>query len=139
MPILLLDCIDGDVSYLGDVPQIMWRGRFWDICGNGFWNNDYGAELFCKKLGYEKGTIETIKGKSGKATTRLSFHVGECTKSDTSLLKCTPDQKVSIMLTKNCTKGHHYRVHCNGGSKGSKISCAGKYNMLFHVPFRYAI
>ena len=30
-------------------------GKWTPICGHWFWDNNYGARLFCKQLGYNNG------------------------------------------------------------------------------------
>ena len=114
----------------------MWNGRFWDICGSGFTSNDFGAALFCKKLGYEKGTMEIMS--DGKKGATSSFFVGECSQKDKSLLKCGGVHKATIMPTAECSIGFHYRVHCSGG-KGSKISCEGKKILSMSMLFSYLL
>ena len=35
-------------------------GKWRPICGHWFWDNNYGAKAFCKRLGYESGEFSDI-------------------------------------------------------------------------------
>ena len=54
----LLIHIKGDVR-LGDnqIAEMNINGAWTPICGHWFWDNNYGASLFCHKLGFPSGTI----------------------------------------------------------------------------------
>merc|ERR1711899_654735 len=69
-------------------PEVFWNGVWTPICGHWFWNNDYGADLFCQKLDskYVSGTV--IKRKDVKLR-QNGFQIGECKIDDNSLLACT--------------------------------------------------
>ena len=40
-------------------PQIYWKGDWRYICYTKFTENEYGANLFCQKLGYPSGKFQT--------------------------------------------------------------------------------
>ena len=80
-------CSNGDVGFFSDnIPKIFWRGKFFGICGDGFWNNNYGAAIFCRRLGYEGGVVKRTQGKS--TSTMESLFVGTCVVNDTDLADC---------------------------------------------------
>jgi len=69
-------------------PEVFWNGVWTPICGHWFWNNDYGADLFCQKLDpkYVSGTV--IKRRDVKLR-QNGIQIGECKINDNSLLACT--------------------------------------------------
>jgi len=69
-------------------PEVFWNGVWTPICGHWFWNNDYGADLFCQKLDskYVSGTV--IKRRDVKLR-QNGIQIGECKTNDNSLLACT--------------------------------------------------
>ena len=46
------------------------------ICGHYFWDNQYGVNLFCKKLGYDSGSFSGRD--AGQKYYRESFRIGKC-------------------------------------------------------------
>lgn len=67
-------------------PELNVDGVWTPICGNGFWDNGYGAILFCQQLD-PKFVVGTVK-KINKRMESDGIQIGECTKSDT-WLACT--------------------------------------------------
>ena len=116
------DCGDGDVSFHDSDPLVFWQGEFVRICGDIFWDSNDGAELFCKKLGYESGFIQKVPGSS--ASTSKALQVGRCTDTDISLAHCTGAFNTRYVGPfKDCTLGHTYNIICSGGTEVSKASC----------------
>ena len=71
-----------------DENPLMW----WPICGDFFGNNEYGATLFCNKLGYEMGEIHNRKQFDSNTTLDVpmdSYMIGTCNSDDPNLQKCT--------------------------------------------------
>eukprot|EP00928_Gymnodinium_smaydae_P025510 TRINITY_DN20291_c0_g2_i1.p1 TRINITY_DN20291_c0_g2~~TRINITY_DN20291_c0_g2_i1.p1 ORF type:complete len:421 (-),score=84.88 TRINITY_DN20291_c0_g2_i1:51-1313(-) len=53
------ECKDFDVLLTGQgVPHMCKEGKFLPICGHYFWNNNNGAQIFCRQLGFSRGYIE---------------------------------------------------------------------------------
>ena len=49
---------DGNVRLIEEkYPEVFWNGKWSPICGPCFWNNDFGASLFCQRLSsnYQSG------------------------------------------------------------------------------------
>ena len=66
------------------VPEVLFKGKYYPICGHYFWDTNHGATTFCKLLGFPKG--ESTK-------TEIKYNVdampvGKC-KSGEELTKCT--------------------------------------------------
>ena len=101
---------------------MFWHGEFVAICGDVFWDNHHGAELFCRKLGYESGFIQKVAGAS--TSTLQALQVGKCTDTDTILSECSGDfNGRSVVPFKDCSKDHTYNIICSGGTEVSNASC----------------
>ena len=67
------------------VPEVLYQGKYYPICGHYFWDNDTGATLVCKALGFKVGKY---------TSTRVAYHVdampvGDCKAGEKDLTKCT--------------------------------------------------
>ena len=116
-------CQDGDVSYFESRPKMFWKGRFLDICGDGFWNDDYGAKLFCKKLGYPSGGIKVYLSSTSQPMVD-ALRVMQCPSRSSSLLECSGSYVVQPK--RDCTGGgrnRHYKIHCSGAFVAREASC----------------
>ena len=94
-------------------------GSTWKpICGHYFWDNDIGAAIFCKKLGYPEGGVLVEEGKPYKED---ALYVGRCESENITNLEdgCTKQQKNSS----ECETGNPVSV---------KVICKGKqaYNII---------
>ena len=99
------------------------------ICGNYLWNNEYGATIFCKKLGFSSGTREALPHQSLPVD---AYFVGKCGPADVDLTACTGGYNYrrlgGIDPTSNgrvsCDAGRlgGIKFFCGGG-KGSQNSC----------------
>ena len=71
----------------GKFPEIKLNGKWLPICGHYFWDNNYGAALFCQKLNstYTFGSAKD----SGIPLVSNGIKVGKCTSQDNSLSSCT--------------------------------------------------
>ena len=118
--------MDGDVGFFANsIPKVFWKGEFVEICGDGFWNNHYGAAIFCKKLGYETGVIRKSSGQD--TSTVHSLFIGACAASDTDLSACTGGHNTySVAEHSQCTKRNTYEIECSGGDSPKSLSCEGK-------------
>ena len=68
-------------------PQIYWNNRWNYICSSKFTDNNIGAELFCRKLGYKNGKLHTYKNDSSVPVDTNyhdedSFPIGACREED---------------------------------------------------------
>ena len=107
--------------------KIFWNGKFIGICGAGIWNNNNGASIFCKKLGYQTGVIRTSSGQG--TSTMQSLRIGICAVGDTDLSACTGGHNsytIHEHSNSRCTTGHTFEIKCSGGDSPKKVSCEGK-------------
>ena len=120
-------CKNGDVTIEDDgAPLLFWNDKWSPICGHFFWDNQYGAELFCQKLGYTSGT-QSGRGSNQKYS-KDAIKMGMCNNGDV-LEKCTGggnDYKVGDPGA-GCTAGNAVKItiSCNGVSKKT-ASCKSK-------------
>merc|ERR1711881_521945 len=95
-------CNVGDVKLEKDgTPMLFWKEKWSPICGHYFWDNQHGANTFCKKLGSPSGKQERASAKYGEE----SIQIGRCNK-DVDLTECTKKKsychagdKVAIRIT----------------------------------------
>ena len=71
---------DGNVRLIEDkYPEVFWNGKWSPICGPYFWDNDFGASLFCQRLNstYQSGIKNQFKKHiiSSMALYSLSKHL----------------------------------------------------------------
>ena len=111
-------------------PEISFKGQFYPICGDGFWDNDFGARLFCTKLGFSGGKIDR---KTTPKLKKTGIMLGMCTASDKDLTACTGKSAVGTAAflkgadKKDCAPGSPkaVRLVCqNLLSKPKRSSCA---------------
>jgi hypothetical protein len=82
---LVKHCTNGDVKLEKDgTPKFFWNGQWSPICGHYFWNNQFGATSFCKKLGYTKAD----QHRTNKNYDEDAIRIGQCNKGQ-SLEECT--------------------------------------------------
>jgi len=96
----------------GKYPEVMVSDGKWSpICGHWFWNNNNGATLFCKELGFNHGIV--IK-RQDKPLGSDAIRVGQCLSND-KWLNCKGGFNLGIC--NNCD-------HCRAGNKASvEIKC----------------
>ena len=120
------------------IPMISWNGTWSPICGHYFWDNNFGATIFCQKLGYKKGAVfgkTKYQRNAGESYTEDAFRLGKCLVRN-DLTRCRGgcnDYKLGGRCYENedatCYKGTPAKVtvECTGGSKLSQnSSCTGK-------------
>ena len=97
------------------------NGAFHGICGGYFWNpNNNNANLFCRKMGYDSGTM----GDKVYSLDHPRIKVGTCTKLDTDIANCTGGPCNDYALGGYCQKSGQGRTNCNAyKSNGVKITC----------------
>ena len=96
------------------VPEVLYKSKWYPICGHYFWNNENGAATICKGLGFPTGTLQ----KTSKRYDSDAMPIGAC-KVGEQLRNCTAGGNVWGQLDTNdgrCKKGH--RV-------GITVTCAG--------------
>ena len=135
-------CSDGDVRLASDnTPMFYSNGTFRPICGHWFWDNEYGADLFCRKLGFTTSHLDKL-GRSESYTTD-SVNVGMCKVDDTDVASCTGfcnSYKVGSVChgqdSYSCRAGKAVRIKitCSGGSFKKSHSCRGNLYFITSVP-----
>ena len=125
---------NGDVKLEEDgTPLVFWDSRWIPICGHYFWDNQNGAELFCRKMGFESGLFSG-RG-SGQKYEGDSFRIGKCEHGDTwescsggcndyqrggscnnnRNAKC--DKNQAVKLTIRCSGGIDIKTSTRSGKK----------------------
>ena len=66
------------------MPEVLFEGNYYPICGHYFWDNDYGAETVCKALGFDGGAKTNTAAKFEEH----AMPVGACNQGE-ELDKCT--------------------------------------------------
>ena len=133
---VLEHCLDGDVKWDHDgsegQPFVFWDKQWVPLCGHFFWDNDDGATLFCKKLGYNSGTVIP---QSGQKYSVDSFRIGVCKEGD-SWLSCSGgrnDYKIGGSFdtypSAKCDVLANVKIHikCRGGENIKTSSCRSTY------------
>ena len=101
------------------------------ICGSYFWDNQEGAILFCRKMGYYTGFFSG-RG-SGQKYDMDSFRIGKC-KSGDEWESCSGgcnDYQVGGSCSNNggvkCDKEQAVKItiECSGGNSSKTSSCTG--------------
>ena len=127
-------CLNGDVELLSDnTPTFYQNGTFHPICGHYFWDSNQGAQLFCQKLGYTAGKLDTLGKK--QSYKQDSIWVGECHPSDTDISACGGGCNTYEVgglcdgISYNCTAGEYVKMSiiCSGGKSSKTSSCSGQY------------
>ena len=140
-----IDCSDGDVHLTVDkVPMVYWNNTWSPICGHYFWDNDNGANLFCKKLGYINGTVypgKAVSPLSRQGYSQDALRIGKCDARNSVLTRCSGgcnDMKIGGRCYENedasCSKGEKVKItiNCFGGSEVSKkASCTGESTSFY--------
>ena len=112
----LSGCKDGDVKIGNDDIAMMYKdGALHPICMYGFVESPDGVKLFCKKLGYEQGTISSLS----VTTTDNAIQVGSCQVSDDDIASCTGGVCNTLEVGGTC-----YGDPCGPGNVAMKITCS---------------
>merc|ERR1712151_393944 len=98
------------------VPEVSYNGQWYPICGHYFWDNDAGATMVCKNLGFATGTHR----KTYSPYEVDSMPVGKC-KTGEALDGCTTGG--------NAWGDFNYRAgFCKKGkSVGITVTCTGQH------------
>ena len=112
----------------GETAEFFHDGQWHPICGHHFWDNDVGADLFCKKLGYDFGKIrpESTKSNPQVPLPKDGIRIGTCNEGDT-FGSCTGganELSIGGVTSSDCQ---------SGVMAGLKIDCfvEGKYLQVF--------
>ena len=107
----------GDVKIAADGTALMFVDGFHPICGHFFWNNrTNGANLFCRKMGYQHGVVvERNVHNSVKAV-----QVGICTEDDVDVAECTGGKCNTLKVGGICKDLYSCKA---GGNAAVKIEC----------------
>merc|ERR1711971_132686 len=117
-----------DVRLENGIPEVYINGQFYPICGHYFWDNDNGADLFCRELSYQYRSGEITHGRRGVLPQRLNkdaVSIGKCYKDDI-LKSCTGGGCNNLQIGGECP-GLFGRGRCTAGARaGIKIRCSTK-------------
>ena len=95
-------------------PEVFWDGEWRPICGHYFWDNNFGADLFCQQLGYSSGLVKGRGQELGLPADAL--RVGKCSATN-EWLKCDGGQN-NYAIGSDCNYG------CKAGDRASiEIEC----------------
>ena len=110
-------------------PEIKIDGIWVPICGHYFWENQNGAKLFCRKLGFANG--EHKGRETGSLLSKPGYHVGYCKGSDTDLLSCTGTCATGEVGGTDCG-------NCNAGQHaGVEIKCINDKSVAPPISLRF--
>ena len=71
------------------VPEVLYQGNYYPICGHFFWDSQDGAATVCKNLGFSGGELKNWPVRSSnEGYTKDAMPVGTCDVSQ-HLDKCT--------------------------------------------------
>ena len=113
------------------VPEVLFKGQYYPICGHYFWDNNNGATTFCNLLGFQIGKITRIH----VVYDVDAMPVGKC-KSGEALTKCTDGGNAwgEIDFDYNpgsCKKGSKSGVTLTCDSPGASRLGIGDPNVCF--------
>ena len=100
-------------------PEIWFNDKWSPICGHYFWDNNYGAALFCQKLNstYTFGSAKD----SGIPLVGDGIKVGMCTSQDNSLSSCKGGCN-DLQVGGHCSNNENGK--CGDGQGGTvEIEC----------------
>ena len=108
-------------------PEFFWNAKFYPICGHWFWDNEYGANSFCQKIGYKSGTIEETE----KIYAEDAIRIGKCHAGE-QLELCSGgcnDKGIGNGCAE-CAAGESvgFTIKCDGYSQEHSITCRGNKN-----------
>ena len=94
-------------------PMFFWNGKWSPICGEWFWDNQNGAQTFCKKLGYTNGNQQRTNEKYDQD----AVQIGRCN-ADEDLEECSAGCNDKV-VGKGCA------ACAAGGNVAITITCEG--------------
>jgi len=123
-----------EVKLVDERPYLSIGSTWKPICGHYFWDNNVGASIFCKKLGYLWGGIIE---KERNSYNEDAFYVGGCGSKDITDLEngctkpnlvaphdCKKGRPVSIKI--KCTEGLWWQMMADEGFENCLEPCGGK-------------
>ena len=113
------------------VPEVLYQGKYYPICGHYFWDTDDGATSVCKALGFSSGKVKKTQAKY----TVDAMPVGVC-KSGEPLDKCTGSGNAWGNLdyrSGSCKKGNSIGVQviCEGTATNGCTEQGGGILIVF--------
>ena len=104
------------------------NGAWAPICGHYFWDNNNGATLFCKKLGYHHGVVRIPINIYYKNLTSDAVRIGTCVETDDDLENCSGGCN-DLEIGGHCLNDN--QKSCSSGQPANiEIECyGGKYNV----------
>ena len=119
--------VDNGRTYTQGYVQILHNGEWGSICDDRFDQNNNGANVVCKMMGYTYGIYSSAYKQVSIATARnAKMHLDNvvCQGSETSITQCTH----SGWGNENC--GHSEAV-------GVRCYRSGKFKQPHHIEFTY--
>ena len=100
----------------GKFPEVFLNGIWSPICGHYFWNNDFGANLFCQRLTSNPTSTGNIIKRTDKPLERDGIRIGSCLRYD-DWLSCSGGCN-DLGIGQGC-------ADCDAGSPASlEIKCS---------------
>lgn len=122
--IFCVGCQTGDIMLVNKKPMIYWKGRYLEICGDNFWNDNNGANLICDKI-YDGDTGTADKTVEQSTVTRDALMIGTCQSTDTDILQCTGGSNTyEIKPYNECNTANTLTITCSGSSRPER-TCPG--------------
>ena len=101
----------------GKFPEVMVNGEWFPICGHYFWNDIYGASLFCQRLDSKYSSGITTERRD-LPLERDGILIGQCCSNDIDLLSCGCGTNTYLEQTS------FYNVKCTAGDPSTvEIEC----------------
>ena len=112
---------DGDVklsAYPKGRVSVLKNGQWGTLCGHYFWDNQHGASMICKQLGYSQGgTKYTAAGGTGP----INAGNRKCDANNKNIYQCRRHRGETAGCNHNIDQG----VECKGASPST---CTVKWN-----------
>jgi hypothetical protein len=101
------------------VPEVLFEGSYYPLCGHHFWDDQAGASIICRELGFPHGGLLTVT----RATfDRDAMPVGRCVAGD-ALDDCSGIPGVKMWGILEWTDG--YGSCKKGNPVGVLVTCSG--------------
>ena len=123
-------------------PMVFAKGKFRRLCSTGFVNNQHGANMICKKLGYQSGQWKQIQKSggpghssgdryvAGEESNDGALQLGECEQYANDLDDCTgwSERKLMMLVDPACTE-KMFEIECEPKPSGPGMTrtCQGNH------------
>ena len=95
------NCHQGRIEVLNPTLQ-----QWGTVCGHWYWDNDHAADIVCRQLGYQGGTIYTF-GNAAQSLPELPIVAGyrSCDGTEASIMDCAPADSLVNGNDPDCANG----------------------------------